>query len=300
MKIAILLPVYNHLDYTIQSLMKLNEVKNIYNKEISIVVIDDGSTDGTYEIVKSKFENVDILKGDGNLWWSGAINLGAKYAIETLKSDYLILWNNDITYDINYFHKLIKYLNNSDSNTIIGSKVLVRENPELIWSMGGCFNPMNGEYYMYGYFKKDSIEFNQITHVDWLTGMGTIIPKIVVEKIGYWDSINFPQYHGDSDFTYRAKLKGFKIIVNPELVIYNNVKNSGIEHHGSIKQLIKLMTDLRSKANFYKKYKFYKIHSKSIFAYYPLFLSYFKIFGGFFKWKLLQLISIKKNEILTK
>jgi GT2 family glycosyltransferase len=132
--------------------------------------------------------------------------------------------------------------------------------------------------------------------VDWLTGMGTIIPKKVIETIGYWDRTNFPQYHGDSDFTYRAKKNGFKVIVHPELILINDVKNSGIEHKGSFKRLLQLMTDLRSKSNFNKNWKFYSIHATSPLAYSPLLLSYFKILGGFFKWKILQFFGINKQK----
>jgi GT2 family glycosyltransferase len=290
-RVAVLIPVYNHLDYTIKA---INDLLQIGNSQLDLIVIDDGSVDGTYNWLINNAKEVKVLKGNGNLWWSGAINLGAKYAIEQMHADYLLLWNNDITFQPDYFEKLFKIVAETDTNTVIGSKILVNGSPETIWSMGGCFNPRNGKYNMYGYFKKDNKEFCQIKNVDWLTGMGTLVPVGVIEKIGYWDQKNFPQYHGDSDFTYRAKLAGFKIIVHPELIIFNNVKNSGIEHNGNLKQLFRLFTDLRSKSNFGKKLIFYKLHSQSIFAYYPLVLSYFKIIGGFFKWKLFHLIGIKK------
>jgi GT2 family glycosyltransferase len=126
--------------------------------------------------------------------------------------------------------------------------------------------------------------------------MGTIIPKEIVKKIGYWDSVNFPQYHGDSDFTYRAKKNGYHIIVDPSLKIFNSVKNSGIEHNGSIKQLARLITDIRSKSNLKRNFRFYRLHAESIRAYIPLFLSYYRIFGGFIKWKILKIFGTEKNS----
>lgn len=298
MKAAILIPVYNNLDFTKKSVVGLLEVqKETINGEIKIIVIDDGSSDGTYQWLKQNTPQIEVLQGNGNLWWSGAINMGAKYAIEKLNVDYIVLWNNDISFDENYFKNLFDLVDKTNRNTIIGSKILVKEKPDYVWSMGGRFNPRNGKYDMYGYYQKDGEQYKQVKNVDWLTGMGTIIPAEIVKKISYWNEKAFPQYHGDSDFTYRAKLAGYNIIVNPALILYNNTRTSGVEHRGSFKQLLRLTTDIKSKSNLSKNLKFYGLYSKSYLAYFALFKHYFKIFGGFFKWKLLNLAGVKKKHI---
>jgi GT2 family glycosyltransferase len=297
--VAILVPVYNHLEYTKQTLKELSIRLQNVDYKIHIVLIDDGSTDGTSKWVEDNFPDIIILKGDGNLWWSGAINMGAKYAITELRADYLLLFNNDVQIDDNYFPVLFKILAEDNSTTLIGSKIYVSEQPDLLWSMGGYFNPKTGRYGMFGYYEKDSEKYNRLTEVDWLTGMGTLIPGKVIESIGYWDNINFPQYHGDSDYTYRAKLNGFKVIVHPSLKMYNSVKNSGIEHEGSIKQLIRLLTDVRSKCNLKKNLKFYHLYASSLRAYLPLIWLYFQIVGGFFKWKILKFFNFRKSKIRT-
>lgn len=294
--LAILLPVFNHIENTKACLENLKSGTSIESEfNFRIILIDDGSIDGTSDYVESFYPDIDILKGDGDLWWSGAVNLGARYAINELKVDYIILWNNDIRAEKDYFSKLIKVLSQVDHETIIGSKILVLENPDTMWSMGGYFHPTTGKYGMYGYYEKELEKYKKSIIVDWLTGMGTIIPRKVIETIGYWDNKNFPQYHGDSDFTYRAKLNGFKITVNPSLIIFNSVKSSGIEHEGSFKMLWKLMTDIRSKNNFKKNLKFLQLYAKSYKAYIPLVLICIKIFLGFFKWKVLNIIGFRRK-----
>jgi GT2 family glycosyltransferase len=235
------------------------------------------------------------MKGDGNLWWSGAVNMGARYAIEDLQTDYLLLWNNDIKVERNYFSKLPDIIRRNGKDTIIGSKVLVEEDTSVVWSMGGFFDPGTGKHGMFGYFKQDSDEYSKVHKADWLTGMGTVVPAEAVRTVGYWDSENFPQYHGDSDFTYRAKLKGYELIVDPGLVIYNSTKSSGIEHDGSFKKLLKLFTDTRSKSNFKRNFRFYKLYATSVRAYIPLLLLYVRIFLGFFKWKFLHFFGTERR-----
>ncbi len=299
MKFAILIPVFNRLEYTKKALEQLDHLPaQEFKAEFSVVVIDDGSSDGTEEWIRTRYPEVTLLKGTGNLWWSGSINLGARYAIEELNCDYLILWNNDIRFEPDYFQELVRLIAESGNDIILGSKVYVAEDEELVWSMGGYFRPRSGKYDMYGYFEKDREEYEQVREVDWLTGMGTIIPVTVVNQIGYWDERNFPQYHGDCDFTYRAKLAGFKNQVYPTLKIYNYVRNSGVGHGGNFNKLMQLLTDTRSKSNLKKNLKFYRLYARSPRAYLPLIWHYIQIFGGFFKWKLLRLLGIQRNEQL--
>lgn len=297
LNIAIVFPVFNGLGYTkdcLESLYNTHKISTI-NANIFTVIVDDASTDGSYEWIHKNYPQVNLLKGDGNLWWSGGINMAVRYAIDKLNADYILWWNNDIIAEKTYFENLIQILNNNDIKTIIGSKIYLYQNKKIIWSMGGMFNPYTGEKSMIGTEQYDGDNFRQIVECDWLTGMGTITHKSVYNKIGMLDEKNFPQYYGDSDFIYRAKLNGYTIIVNPKLKIYNDTRSSGLKHDESFKKLIKSLFTVKSSFNIKKEYKFYKRYSKSYRAYLVLLYKYFKYVGGFFKWKILGLIGIKRK-----
>lgn len=297
--ISILIPVYNNLKFTKKCIKELNELISTSTSgrcAYHIVVIDDGSSDGTSDWIKVNHPDISLLKGDGNLWWSGGINMGAEYSLNILNADFLLLWNNDIIPAPDYFTQLDNLIIAIDDETLAGSKIFYYDQlkKNIIWSFGGIFNPKTGKRYMLGYDQEDSDEFAHPATVDWLTGMGTLVPANIVRKIGLWDDVIFPQYHGDSDFTYRAKSGGYKVIAFPQLVLWNDTSVSGIKHGGTIKGFIRTLTDRRSNSNFLDNYKFYKRHSVSILAYYPLFLFYFRFFGSFCKWNILGLFGIKK------
>jgi GT2 family glycosyltransferase len=210
-KIGILIPVHNGLDFTTKCLKGLYEriaEKTFLQAEFHIIVIDDGSNDGTSEWIKSNYPQTIVLEGDGNLWWSGGINEGTRFAVEEINCNYLLWWNNDITPSHDYFKNLEDILVN-DSPEVAGSKIYYAHDPQMIWSMGGIFDSGNGKKFMTGMNQKDSEEYITVHKADWLPGMGTILHRSVIDKIGLLDAKNFPQYHGDSDFTLRAKLSMF-------------------------------------------------------------------------------------------
>jgi len=298
MKIGILLPVFNNLKYTQNCLQNIRKI--LSGKQLSaifpIILIDDGSTDGTSEWIQQNIPDIHLLKGDGNLWWSGSVNLGAKYAIDQIKCTHVLLWNNDIQIEDNYFNTICDLIGEYDLNTIIGSKIYADMQRSIVWSMGGYFNPGSGKFGMYHYLDSDTAALFGPIRADWLTGMGTIIPGNIIEKIGYWDAERYPQYHGDTEFTYRATINGFKNIVDPRLYIWNDITNTGMSHNGEFGRLVKMLRDNRSLYNVRINFNFYRQYAGSIFAYKTLLKSYMVLFTGFIKWKILSLIGIRKKQ----
>lgn len=298
-KIALVFPIFNGLDFTKTCLKHLSDsFKEVDSKKeiFEIVIADDGSVDNSQEWIKQHYPDVHILQGDGNLWWSGGINLAIDYAINNLKVDYLLWWNNDIHSSDDYFKNLLKILESPNVSKIIGSKIYYADRKEVIWSMGGLFNSKNGTKSMMGNDTQDSLEYNTPREAEWLAGMGSLVHSSVYKDIGMLDAKNFPQYHGDSDFTLRARKSGYKIIVYPELKVYNDKRQSGLQHEESLKQMMESLVSIRSNYNIKIDFKFYRIHTTCPRAYFPLIKKYVSYTGGFFKWKLLGLFGIKRKR----
>lgn len=299
-RIGILIPVFNKLELTkkcLGSLFPLIDSPVLKNYSAYIVVIDDGSSDGTGEWIAEHYPDVILLKGDGDLWWSGGINMGVKYALDRKDTDFLLLWNNDILPESTYFAKLDELFPEFTEHTIIGSKIYTLDPPDQVWACGAVFNPRTGKKYMIGYEQPDGVEYEAVREVDWLPGMGTIVPVNAISRVGYWDAINFPQYHGDSDYTYRAKILGYQILVYPQLKLWNDSLNTGINHGGKLSNLTRLLKDRRSLYHHKKNMLFLKKYATSPLAYWPLYVSYFRLFGGFFKWKLISYFGLKKKTV---
>lgn len=300
--IAILIPIHNGLAFTGKCLENITANLNhphLNSNDFSVIVIDDGSTDGSSQWIKNNYPQTVVLTGDGSLWWSGAINKGIQYALNQAATTHILMWNNDILIKNDYLLNLHQVLSQIPANTVVGSKIYFADKPDVIWAMGGFFNRKTGNKNMYGMMQKDSSLYQSPLDADWLPGMGTAISRLVLEDIGLMDEINFPQYHGDSDYTLRAKLAGYPIVVFPNLRIWNDKSNSGMHHQNSLKRLLKSMDDIKSNYHIGKDILFYHKYVSSPRAYMSLFKKYGSYIGGFIKWKILNFMGLKRRNTLN-
>lgn len=252
-KIGILIPTYNRINKLRVGLEIITQsLKSVDSKNIfEIIVIDDGSTDGTSMFVVQSYPNVVLLNGDGNLWWSGAINVGAKYCVENSYSS-ILLWNDDIKPSPEYFQNLLTIALNPNQRTIYGSTIH-DEKSHKIWFMGA-------HYFKYlGCIKH--IHKKGFLSVNCLTGMGTYVPVEVIKEIGYWDNIRFPQYYGDVDFTLRAFEKGYNIVVEDTLKIENDTSSSSFNQEKSLMKYLRSLHITQSRYNIKKDVMFHRKHA---------------------------------------
>lgn len=277
MILSILIPTHNRKDILFESLKSLYQsisLVNTANYKINIIVIDDGSTDGTSIMLKNTYPNINVLTGDGNFWWTKAISLGAKFAVDDLESDYCLFWNDDIFPEINYFCNLLDILSNKKKELIFGSKVYDFKTKEL-WSTTMVFNKYTGRTA----YLIDESKYNAKTQYKWLTGMGVVVSKEVLRDVNYLDDKNFPQYFGDLDFTLRISKKKYDITSKQELIIYNQTEYSSFIGK-DLKSFIKSLksSNIGSRYNMYIKYKLLKLHATS-----PLWvLTYLEFYTKYF------------------
>lgn len=97
MKVIALATFYNRRDRTLTSVRQLFDYfKSKSSINFEMYLVDDGSSDGTSELVKQHFTEVNILTGTGNLYWSGGMRFGWEEIVKKSKFDYLLAFNDDI------------------------------------------------------------------------------------------------------------------------------------------------------------------------------------------------------------
>lgn len=223
----IIIPVHNRKITTLACLENLKTIGDL--QKYQIIVIDDGSTDGTSEAIHNLYSTVTVLKGDGNLWWTGAIRQGMEYAIAQ-GADYLI-WLNDDCYPQAGAIAQLLYVCMTRENAIVGGQSFDPETLNPSYSGVIC--------------KATTIApvfdlTDELSECDGLNGNLVCFPRSVVEAIGYPDTTRFPHYHGDATYTHAAKRKGYQLFICKDAIAWNHNDHPGVSWlvaECSIKQL---------------------------------------------------------------
>lgn len=248
-RVSIIIPVHNRREVTRKGLSNLNSaIENYYEQskslEFKIILVDDGSTDKTSDMVSVNYPQIEILLGNGNLWWSGAINVGVNHALDNLRPDFIMFWNDDLTAKNDYFVELEKVLfDKKFNNSIIASKILYDNEENSVFYNGAFIDFKTGKLYHNRDKKRDK---DLYVEADWTGGMGVLFPSEVFNKIGFVDNKNFPQYYGDADFSLRAKKAGFRIFCHRGPSLLNDRNFTGVYHNGSIKKYFQSLFSIKS------------------------------------------------------
>lgn len=182
-----------------------------------MVIVDDGSTDGSSDIILAEFPSTIILKGDGNLWWTGSMRMGVNYILPIARADdYILAINDDVTVKNDYIEKLV-LISRENNNAIVGSIYKDEINEDLIYDSGVKIDWKHYRYYQIPYDNDKII----IEDVDTLATRGTLIPIAVIKKIGLFKK-SLKHYAADYEYFLRAKKMGCKLIFSYEAAVYGS------------------------------------------------------------------------------
>ena len=218
--IYIITPVFNRKDFTQSYLAALAKQTK---QGFKTIIVDDGSTDGTAEMIEKQFPDVILLKEQGDLWWAEATNIGIRYAIDA-GADYVMTLNDDTLPDSNYIEQM-QFQSQLKPKALLGAFAVNAENNQpvfggevLNWKTGDFENVLD---------KLSADQYHGLHPVNVFPGRGLLIPVEVFKNIGFYDSKNFPQTIADLDFTARATNAGYEIYCNYDAKIKIYPEESG-------------------------------------------------------------------------
>jgi GT2 family glycosyltransferase len=216
--------VFNRIQYTRRCLELL--LAQTYPK-LKTIVVDDGSSDGTYDMTRVEHPEVVLLRGDGSLYWTGAMHLGIQYILDHCAADdYVLLLNDDLVFAPNLVENLLETVRRHPQSLVQAVESCL-DDPDLIWQGGTEIKWWTAKHRFLNYHRRIS-EFppGYCQRSAYLTGRGVLVAVEVFRRVGNFD----PRYqqNGDPEFTRRAAKAGYELLVAYDVPVLSYKKGDNL------------------------------------------------------------------------
>lgn len=214
-KVSVIIPTYNLKGDLLDCISSI--YKSDY-KNFEVFVVDNASSDGTYDAVKKKFPKVKLFRNKTNLGVTGGANRGVREA----KGDYLLFIDHDNILKKDMMTKLVQLLE-SDKKIGIGvGKIYFDEDHSVIWAAGTGINLYTGQiYFRTG---KDVGQYDKEEDVQ-VAPANFLVRRELVTKDGIYDPTYVINYE-DTDLSFRAVKEGFRVVYTPKVITYHRIPMS--------------------------------------------------------------------------
>ena len=221
LSVTVIILNWNGRELTIKCIESL---KKVNYSNINILVVDNGSTDGSVDTLKEKFPEVSILALENNLGYAGGNNRGFD-SLEPDPPKFVIFLNNDTIVDENFIEPLVKQLLTKKHAGQTVPKIYYENDPQLIWYAGGIVNLWTGSIYHSGIRQNDGPDYSKTHKTKYATGCCFCMRYNEFKEFGGFDE-NFPMYAEDVDLSLWIRSAGKQIWFVPASKIWHKVSAS--------------------------------------------------------------------------
>ncbi|MBK8811521.1 MAG: glycosyltransferase family 2 protein [Acidobacteria bacterium] len=219
-RVEIVTPVHNRRDITLQCLRSLSRV-NKDGLSVHVVIVDDGSTDGTSEAIRASYPEVEIVSGDGNLWFTAGTNRGIEAALKH-DPDFILTINDDEVFDAEFLQRMIATARRN-SRSIVGALLLLWDEPHRIFQVAPRWETFSGGF---RHWVKQTVWTVPAKpwEVELIVGNCVLFPVAAIRENGLMNEKRFPHF-GDAEYTPRMRRNGWKLLVDPSARVFCQPNN---------------------------------------------------------------------------
>ena len=195
---------------------------------LRILVVNNGSPDGSIDEIQSTFPNIEIVNTGHNYGYAGGMNFGIKRALQ-LKSEYLFVANSDTVVEQDTISILVEALASHPKAAAATGTICYYENPKRIWCADGDINFWRASSFCRTKLPgKHQIREGGIVPVTFISGCAFLVRSSAIEEAGMFDE-RFFMYLEDSELCSRFIGKGFELIYVPAVMIRHKANQDRIE-----------------------------------------------------------------------
>jgi GT2 family glycosyltransferase len=189
--------------------------------ETRVLVVDNGSGDGTPGRVRRMFPGIEVIENGRNLGFPGGNNVGIRHALDR-GADYVILLNNDTVVDREFARELLAVAERDPGVGMATSKIYYHDRPDVLWFAGGELSTWTGRCTHAGYGQPDRGQFEGVEDIGRPCGCSLLVTRRFLEDVGLMDEDLF-LYGEEIDWVFRARRHGYRCVLAPRSKVWHKV-----------------------------------------------------------------------------
>ncbi len=213
-KVVMIILTWNQYEDTSEC---LNSTEKLIYENYEIIVVDNGSSDGSCEKLTAEFPDVFFIQNEENLGFAGGMNTGITAAIER-GAEYVLVLNNDTTVSPQLLNPLVRICEDDPGIGVAGPVIMNYYKPDEVDFAGGGVNLILGNISVQKRLKNKTEAYN----IEFMTGCCMLIPVKNINELGmfYADFFNCCE---DVDLSLRYRKAGYRVVCHPESVLWHKI-----------------------------------------------------------------------------
>lgn len=250
--VTIVLVNWNGRQDTLDCLRSLSSI-DYPRDRVAVVLVDNGSSDGSVDAVRAGFPGVRIVANETNERFARANNQGIAIARND-GADFVLLLNNDTEVANDFLSRLVEAAASDDRIGMVGAKIYFHSSPDVLWYAGGVVSLWRGLIAHEGIRRRDRGQYDARRDTGYVTACCVLASRACVEAIGGLDDGYFI-YGEDADWSQRARAAGFRVVFEPRARLWHKVSSSsgGKDVAGGLTPF-KIYHKTRSMFRFFKRH----------------------------------------------
>lgn len=243
--VSIVVLNYNRPRDTVECVASLQRMPY---KTYRILVVDNCSTDDSFDLLRKSLSNVELVRTNANLGYTGGVNFGIKHALND-GPEFILLLNNDTVAEPDFLEHLVDAMAQNQNAAAAGGTIYCDHDKTKIWYAGGRLVRWRGLAVHDNKNKHlDPSRLNGVKRVSFITGCMILIRASSLNDIGIQDD-RFFMYLDDIEFSSRIMSKGYDLLYVPRSITYHKVigeKESAFKLYYSVRNRLLLISLMNS------------------------------------------------------
>ena len=191
----------------------------------TVIVVDNGSTDGSGPTIRQQFPDITVLETGRNLGYAGGNNVGIRHALKE-GADYLCILNNDVTVAADFLLPLVQILDEQSDAGIATPLVLEMANARRVWALGLAIEPRTGTVERrHANEHISDLHVTQPVEVDIASGTAMLVRREVYEDVGFMDEAYY-LYFEEAHWCKQVRQAGYRILAAPSSMVWHKVSGT--------------------------------------------------------------------------